>query len=137
MNQTEPLMTDTAADYYVGDLCYVMLEDWDEIVDQTVYDNSKLSYQLADGRQYFMVSTMYGDGTYNDLDGNPYSVDSGTIGAIKVADIANTDALVSTLEQGLGHIITFDHELTSDEVYSEAGQINIGSVVIDTDDLEY
>ena len=124
-------------EYYVGDLCFVMLEDWDEIVDQTVYDNSKLSYQLADGREYFSVSTMYGDGSYSDTLGNPYSVDSGTIGAIKVADIANTDALVSTLEQGLGHVITFDHELTSDEVYSEAGQINIGSVVIDTDDLEY
>ena len=137
MNKTEPLMTDTAAAYYVGDLCYVMDTEWDEIVSQGVYDNSKLAFTLADGRQYFMVSTMYGDGTYNDLDGNPYSVDSGTIGAIKVADIANTDALVSTLEQGLGHIITFDHELTSDEVYSEAGQINIGSVVIDTDDLEY
>lgn len=124
-------------EYYIGDLCYVMNTEWDEIVSQGVYDNSKLAFTLADGRQYFMVSTMYGDGTYNDTDGNPYSVDSGTIGAIKVADIANTDALVSTLEQGLGHIITFDHELTFDEVYSEAGQINIGSVVIDTDDLEY
>ena len=130
-------MTDTAAAYYVGDLCYVMDTEWDEIVSQGVYDNSKLAFTLADGTQYFMVSTMYGDGSYSDTDGNPYSVDSGTIGAIKVADIANTDALVSTLEQGLGHIITFDHELTSDEVYSEAGQINIGSVVIDTDDLEY
>ena len=124
-------------EYFVGDLCYVMDTEWDEIVSQGVYDNSKIAFTLADNRQYFMVSTMYGDGTYNDLEGNPYSVDSGTIGAIKVADIANTDALVSTLEQGLGHIITFDHELTSDEVYSEAGQINIGSVVIDTDDLEY
>ena len=124
-------------EYFVGDLCYVMDTEWDEIVSQGVYDNSKLAFTLADGRQYFMVFTMHGDGFYNDLDGNPYSVDSGTIGAIKVADIANTDALVSTLEQGLGHIITFDHELTSDEVYSEAGQINIGSVVIDTDDLEY
>lgn len=130
-------MTNKPVAYYIGDLAYVMLEDWDEIVSQGVYDNSKVVFTLADGRQYFMVSTMYGDGTYNDLDGNPYSVDSGTIGAIKVADIANTDALVSTLEQGLGHVITFDHELTSDEVYSEAGQINIGSVVIDTDDLEY
>jgi len=124
-------------EYYVGDLCYVCNTEWDEIVSQGVYDNSKVAFTLADGRQYFMLSTRYGDGTYNDLDGNPYSVDSGTIGAIKVADIANTDALVSALEQGLGHVITFDHELTSDEVYSEAGQINIGSVVIDTDDLEY
>lgn len=124
-------------EYYVGDLCYVCNTEWDEIVSQGVYDNSKVAFTLSDGRQYFMVSTMYGDGSYSDTLGNPYSVDSGTIGAIKVADIANTDALVSALVEGLGHVITFDHELTSDEVYSEAGQINIGSVVIDTDDLEY
>ena len=136
MNKTEPLMTDTAAAYYVGDLCYVMLEDWDEIVDQTVYDNSKLSYQLADGRQYFMVSTMYGDGTYNDLDGNPYSVDSGTIGAIKVSDIRNLDALNATLESGLGHIHTFDYTLRDNDCDYFEGKINIGGVMIDTDDLE-
>ena len=130
-------MTNKPVEYFIGDLCYVMETEWDEIVSQGVYDNSKVAFTLSDGRQYFMVFTMNGDGSYSDTDGRPYSVDSGTIGAIKVADIANTDALVSTLEQGLGHIITFDHELTSDEVYSEAGQINIGSVVIDTDDLEY
>ena len=129
-------MTDTAADYYVGDLCYVMLGEWDEIVIQTVYDNSKLSYQLADGRQYFMVSTMYGDGTYNDFDGNPYSVDSGTIGAIKVSDIRNLDALNATLESGLGHIHTFDYTLRDNDCDYFEGKINIGGVMIDTDDLE-
>ena len=136
MNKTEPLMTDTAAVYYVGDLCYVMLDEWDEIVDQTVYDNSKLSYQLADGREYFMISTMYGDGTYNDLDGNPYSVDSGTIGAIKVSDIRNLDALKATLESGLGHIHTFDYTLRCNDCDYFEGKINIGGVMIDTDDLE-
>ena len=137
MNKTEPLMTDTAATaYYVGDLCYILLDEWDEIVDQTVYDNSKLSYQLADGRQYFMVSTMYGDGTYNDLDGNPYSVDSGTIGAIKVSDIQNVDALNATLESGLGHIHTFVNTLSADDCDYFEGKINIGGVMIDTDDLE-
>ena len=123
-------------DYYVGDLCYVMLEDWDEIVDQTVYDNSKLSYQLADGREYFSVSTMYGDGSYSDTLGNPYSVDSGTIGAIKVSDIRNLDALNATLESGLGHIHTFDHTLSGKDCDYFEGKINIGGVMIDTDDLE-
>ena len=135
MNQTEPLMTDTAA-YYVGDLCYVCNTEWDEIVSQGVYDNSKLAFTLSDGRQYFMVSTMYGDGTYNDLDGNPYSVDSGTIGAIKVSDIQNVDALNATLESGLGHIHTFDHTLSGTDCDYFEGKINIGGVMIDTDDLE-
>ena len=136
MNKTEPLMTDTAAAYYVGDLCYIMLDEWDEIVSQGVYDNSKVAFTLADGRQYFMISTMYGDGTYNDLDGNPYSVDSGTIGAIKVSDIRNLDALNATLESGLGHIHTFDHTLRGNDCDYFEGKISIGGVMIDTDDLE-
>ena len=136
MNKTEPLMTDTAAAYYVGDLCYVMDTEWDEIVSQGVYDNSKLAFTLADGRQYFMVSTMHGDGSYSDTDGNPYSVDSGTIGAIKVADVKNLDALNATLESGLGHIHTFAHTLSGKDCDYFEGKINIGGVVIDTDDLE-
>ena len=136
MNKTEPLMTDTAAAYYVGDLCYVMDTEWDEIVSQGVYDNSKLAFTLADGRQYFMVFTMHGDGSYNDLDGNPYSVDSGTIGAIKVSDIRNLDALNATLESGLGHIHTFAHTLSGKDCDYFEGKINIGGVMIDTDDLE-
>ena len=136
MNKTEPLMTDTAAAYYVGDLCYVCNTEWDEIVSQGVYDNSKLAFTLADGRQYFMVSTMYGDGTYNDTDGNPYSVDSGTIGAIKVSDIRNLDALNTTLESGLGHIHTFVNTLSADDCDYFDGQIKIAGVMIDTDDLE-
>ena len=136
MNKTEPLMTDTAAAYYVGDLCYVMDTEWDEIVSQGVYDNSKLAFTLTDGTQYFMVSTMYGDGSYSDTDGNPYSVDSGTIGAIKVADVKNLDALNATLESGLGHIHTFAHTLSGKDCDYFEGKINIGGVVIDTDDLE-
>ena len=123
-------------EYFIGDLCYVMDTEWDEIVDQTVYDNSKLSYQLADGREYFSISTMYGDGSYSDLDGHPYSVDSGTIGAIKVSDIRNLDALNATLESGLGHIHTFVNTLSADDCDYFEGKINIGGVMIDTDDLE-
>ena len=123
-------------EYYVGDLCYVCNTEWDEIVSQGVYDNSKVAFTLTDGRQYFMVSTMYGDGTYNDLDGNPYSVDSGTIGAIKISDIRNLDALNATLESGLGHIHTFAHTLSGKDCDYFEGKINIGGVMIDTDDLE-
>ena len=135
MNQTTP-MTNKPVEYFIGDLCYVMETEWDEIVSQGVYDNSKVAFTLSDGRQYFMLSTMYGDGSYSDTDGRPYSVDSGTIGAIKVADIANTDALVATLEQGLGHLITFDDTLSGTDCDYFEGKINIGGVMIDTDDLE-
>jgi hypothetical protein len=83
-----------------------------------------------------MFSTMYGDGAYNDLDGNPYSVDSGTIGAIKVADIKNLDALNAALESGLGHVHTFAYTLSAYDCDYFEGKISIASVLIDTDDLE-
>jgi hypothetical protein len=135
MNQ-ETLMTNAPTAYYVGDLGYVMRDEWEEMVVRFDYDNETRSYQLADGRTYFMFSTMYGDGAYNDLDGNPYSVDSGTIGAIKVADIKNLDALNAALESGLGHVHTFAYTLSADDCDYFEGKISIASVLIDTDDLE-
>jgi hypothetical protein len=129
-------MTNAPTAYYVGDLCYVMRDEWEEMVERFDYDNETRSYQLADGRVYFMFSTMYGDGQYNDLDGNPYSVDSGTIGAIKVADIQNVDALNAALESGLGHTFSFAYTLTGDDCDYFEGKISIASVLIDTDDLE-
>ena len=129
-------MTNAPTAYYVGDLCYVMTDEWEEMVDLHDFDNETRSYQLADGRNYFMYSTMYGDGQYNDLDGNPYSVDSGTLGAIKVADIKNLDALNAALESGLGHVHTFAYTLSGDDCDYFEGKISIASVLIDTDDLE-
>jgi hypothetical protein len=135
MNQETP-MTNAPTAYYVGDLCYVMSTEWEEMVNLHDFDNETPSYQLADGRVYFMFSTMYGDGQYNDLDGNPYSVDSGTIGAIKVSDIKNLDALNAALESGLGHVHTFAYTLTGYDCDYFEGKISIASVLIDTDDLE-
>ena len=79
-----------AGKYYVGDLCYVMDNDeWDQVCSIIIQGNKVFDgeFELKDGRKFAIYSTAYGDGLYNDYYGNEYSVDSGSIGCIKVEDI--------------------------------------------------
>jgi len=79
-----------AGEYYIGDLCYVMTsEEWLEVCDLTIQDSRLIEgeFQLKDGRKFAMYSTAYGDGTYYDHYGFSYSVDSGSIGCIRMEDI--------------------------------------------------
>ena len=118
--------------YFVGDLCYVMHDEWSEVCGIISFDNTNEEYELEDGRKFFLFTTAYGDGSYNDLEGNPYSVDSGTIGAIKVEDIRDP-YLEKAIEYGLGHIHEFPEELTEADCGYEDGLIILGPVEIDTD----
>ena len=120
--------------YYVGDLCYVMHDVWDEVCDLTPFDNSEHEFELEDGRKFILFSTAHGDGQYNDFLGKPYSVDSGTIGAIKVDDIRDTEGLVSTVTHGHGHIHEFPAEINGEDCYYDDGMIGIYQVEIDTDE---
>jgi len=117
--------------YYVGDLCYVMHPEWNEVCDLVTFDNENSAYELSDGRQFFMLNTAYGDGNYNDNMGRPYSVDSGTIGAIKVSDIQDP-SFESTIKHGLGQVIEFPVELDETSVYAEDGTLVFDTVYIDT-----
>jgi hypothetical protein len=122
----------TTVKYYIGDLCYVMSDEWSEVCDAFFTgDNDDSIYELEDGRAFFMLNTAYGDGQYNDQNGLPYAVDSGSIGAIKVDDIRGTE-LASVLERGLGHVHEFPYELTDLDVESNNGVLYFGDVVIDT-----
>jgi hypothetical protein len=111
--------------YYVGDLCYVMHNEWDEFCELTTDGMTCLEgeFQLADGRRFATFSTMYGDGEYYDQNGNAYPVDAGLIGCIRVED------LTEEIQFGVGKVCQFNYEF---EVYSRNGVITIGSVVIDT-----
>jgi hypothetical protein len=161
MIETET-MTETNFTYFVGDLCYVLTDnEWDTVC-ATVpmrgemleaiesddgYDcdfflnphedmfSSAEGYEAA--KQFVCFSTAYGDGVYNDLDGNPYSVDSGTIGMIRTDYITDKAKLERALELGLGHVITADSEIDPTECSYGEGVISFGSmhsceVVIDT-----
>jgi hypothetical protein len=117
-----------AGEYYIGDLCYVMHAEWSEVCDITFAapnDMVEGDLSLADGRRFFIASTAYGDGTYNDNKGNYYPVDSGSIGIIAVKDIAPAD--LENIESGAVH--TFDNEF---DIYALAGIFEFGGVVIDT-----
>jgi len=123
--------------YYVGDLCYVMTNEWGEICEDAVFDNTEVDFTLKDGRKYIQLSTAFGDGTYNDLNGQPYSVDSGTIGAVLVNNITDTEALNQALSNGLGHLYQSDEELDSYNCNYFEGTIYIGQITIDTTDYGY
>lgn len=129
-------MTMPAGLYYVGDLCYVMHDEWDEVCDILFADSEdnmipEGEFTLKDGRRFALYSTAHGDGTYYDNDGNSYSVDAGSIGCIRIEDIRLTDQN----HIKLGTALTF---LQPFETGSDGATITFGHVSINTNpDYDY
>jgi hypothetical protein len=132
-------MTMPAGKYYVGDLCYVMTdEEWEEFCGITI-DGTKCldgEFQLSDGRKFATYGTAYGDGTYQDEDGDSYSVDAGLIGCILVSDIKanNYDNLLE-----LGCIEDFDSPFVTcggRGTKNWNGVIQFGHIMIETNPIE-
>ena len=121
-------MTMPAGRYYIGDLCYVMHDEWDEFCDITIKDHQCLEgeFNLKDGRRFATLSTAYGDGTYRSNIGTSHSVDAGLIGCIRVEDIR--DNTYEDIED-LGAIVEFDQPF---EVSADAGLLKFGHVMIET-----
>ncbi|CAB4159416.1 hypothetical protein UFOVP699_152 [uncultured Caudovirales phage] len=115
-----------AGKYYVGDLCYVLNDRWDEVCDLIIVDHKCLDgeFELKDGTRFAIYGTKWGDGVYRDQHGNGYPVDSGSIGCVLVEDITEGE-----LDDGLGNIFDFKESFTTD---SDDGIIQIGDVEIDT-----
>ena len=123
MNETfEP------GDYYVGDLCYVLRNEWDEVCSLTIKEHSCLDgvFTLANGTKFATYGTAYGDGVYVDQKGHKYPVDAGLIGCVAVKDL---DANILKDNIRLGNIIKFDKPFTTNE---DQGVIVIGNLSIDT-----
>lgn len=144
--------------YFIGDLCYVLDDaDWQtfcavtdtrqEMLDgireaeenEDCYDcenflnSEEFDFAIdGSGRPFAAFSTKYGDGVYNDGDGNPYSVDSGTLGCIKVSDIRNKEKLQYALENGLGHLHDMGEDFYLCQCIYDDGVIVFGHVEIDT-----
>jgi hypothetical protein len=121
-----------AGRYFVGDLCYVMHDEWDEFCDITI-DGTNCKdgeFQLKDGRKFAAYGTAYGDGSYiARMHGQAIGecgVDAGLIGCIRVEDIKDTT--YDNLEE-LGVIVEFDEPFATSE---EGGIIYIGHVAINT-----
>jgi hypothetical protein len=134
-----------AGKYYIGDLCYVMDDaEWLEVCDLTIQGSRVTDgeFQLKDGRRFAMYGTAYGDGTYHDHYGFSYSVDSGSIGCIRMEDIkaSNTYSLGDTQAiLDFGAIQEFDADFVTGGGRGKPGWdglIQFGHVVIETDPIE-
>jgi hypothetical protein len=121
-------MTMQAGEYWIGDLCYCMNPQWSDVCDILCIQSKCGEFTLPNGVRIAIYQTKYGDGTYLDSDGNGYSVDSGTIGCIRLEDI--DDETDSKFMEG-GNIHEFDEEFETSE---KDGQITFGEIVIETDD---
>ena len=120
-----------AGTYYVGDLCYVLHDEWDEVCQLTINGNRAIGgeFNLKDGRRFAMYNTMYGDGTYHDQQGKEYWVDSGSIGCILMRDI-DLAQLDNNVQGGALH--DFDQDFYTGE---QDGKIMFDKISIDTDDI--
>lgn len=123
------MYTMPAGTYYIGDLCYVMHKEWDEVCEQffagrTDFGCNEGKFRLADGRKFACFNTKHGDGVYYDTRGRwEFGVDAGNIGCIKVEDIK--EELPSNAV-----VVTFQSEFVC---YRYDGDLVFGDVQIDTD----
>ena len=121
-----------AGKFYIGDLCYVMHDVWDEAVSLMFPPNHSGrgvdgEFTLRDGRRFANFGTRWGDGTYMSNMQTRHLVDSGSIGCIRVEDIQ--DKTYNNIET-LGAVVEFDQPF---EVSEDSGLICFGAVEIETD----
>lgn len=124
-----------AGKYYVGDLCYVLHNEWNEVCDlffngRTDHGCNEGEFNLKDGRRFACYNTVYGDGQYWDEDGRSYSVDAGSIGCILIDDI---DMMNEQNFLDGGNIVDFHQPFKTDVV---DGVIKFGDIRIDTDPID-
>ena len=123
-----------AGKYYVGDICYFMHGEWDEVC-ALMFDTldgwgcSEGEFALKDGRRFAVLNTAHGDGEYSDGEGRSYCVDAGCIGCIRVEDIEKRGDEANNVE--LGHVVDFSEDFF---VYRVKGVLHFGCVAIDTDE---
>jgi hypothetical protein len=118
----------TAGVYWIGDLCYVLGNRWDEFCALTIegHNVKEGAFTMADGTQFITFGTAYGDGLYYDQEGNEYPVDAGLIGCV-LADKVDHDARLE-----LGKVHTFVNDVWAD---SDGKVLNFGHIQIDTDPI--
>jgi len=113
-------------EYFIGDLSYVMDQEWEEVCDLIAGDQypEEGQFRLSDGRQFAIFNTAYGDGVFYDQNGRQYLVDSGTIGCIRKQDLTNKEIRV-----GLGHVVKMPNKFYA---YSDSKTIYFDDIVIET-----
>lgn len=122
-----------AGTYYVGDLCYVLHDEWDEFCSITIKDDQCIDgeFILKDGRAFATYGTAWGDGEYRDNANRKYGVDAGLIGCILLTDIDLTNP--ENFLHG-GQVLTFTNDFETSE---RDGVITFGYVSINTDESDF
>jgi hypothetical protein len=115
-----------AGKYWVGDLCYVLADKWDEVCELTIKDNQCLygEFTLKDGTKFAIHGTAWGDGEFGDNEARFYPVDSGSIGCVLVDSIDP--------REDCGHVIDFEEDF---ETGTKGGTIFFGEIEIETDSV--
>lgn len=102
--EKEIVMRFKAGTYYVGDLCYVISDRWQEYITASnccvVND-----VVLDDGSEIWGHHTAFGDGCFSDDLGNEYYVDAGMIGVISIDDIDESPNFLKG-----GRVLTFPED---------------------------
>lgn len=121
--------------YLFVDLCYAFSgEQWDEVCQlMQLYGDDCGVYELADGTRFGLLCTAYGDGEFLDQHGASYGVDSGTLGCVRLQDLAPDVAqrFLSSRSHYLRscsvHTVPFPFRPTAVD-----GILTFGPIVIDT-----
>jgi hypothetical protein len=125
--ETKQTITMPPGRYYVGDLCYLLQDEWDEccglfFAGRTDHGSNQGGFTLKDGRNFVCFNTAYGDGEYYDNHDRAYGVDAGCIGLMAVP--------AGTKIEG-GHIINFKNAFECSK--EGRGTMYFGDIVIRTD----
>jgi hypothetical protein len=122
----ESKMTMPAGRYFIGDLCYVLPAEWDEVCAIVLKEDDILDgeFNLNDGRRFASYTTMYGDGWYGKI-----VVDSGGIGCIRIDDIRSDITEQQLCEKGM--IVDFPSSFQTSGSPVD-GIIKFGDITIDT-----
>lgn len=115
--------------YLIIDPCYaIQTSKWNEVSDVILLGDTN-DVKTYNGHQFIAYSTEYGDGVYEDEQGNSYDVDSGMIGAIPEAMV--TDGVGILLgEMQEGRWITSETGLVCSK---DGAVLNFGGITINTD----
>jgi hypothetical protein len=129
---TDSPTTLSPGQYWIGDLCYVMHDVWNEVVDKMYEgdtDHEGEVITLNDGREFLYFGTAHGDGEYFDNEGNAYGVDAGIIGIIALEDIKQDGK--NDLANGRVEMFSSPFSCAKD-----GGVLIFGGIQIDTDPQE-
>lgn len=117
-----------AGTYVLGDPCYSITSnsDWDELLMTSHYFENPIGIVTRGGKTHKVLGfrTAWGDGCYDDNQGNVYPVDSGCIGLVPI-EIADTqeNLMYPSVK------VTFDRPTLCENT---GGVMKFGNIKIDT-----